>query len=87
MRLALSGAPAAPDLNPQPLPPGFVGEFRSLTPDITVTKGTDCVGTQSGVAGKLRKSAGGNPDLVFSPDPIYMQYSTSDDSDGDGIND
>jgi hypothetical protein len=64
VRLALSSVPAAPvpaDFNPQPLPPGFVAEFRALTPDATSVA--------------MRK-AGGGSDLVFSPDPIYMNYNT-----------
>jgi hypothetical protein len=75
VRLALSSMSAAPvpaDLNPQPPPPRFVAEVRSLTPDISVTKDTDWVGTHSGVGGEMRKAGGGNPDLVFSPDPINL---------------
>ncbi len=73
VRWALSSVSAAPvpaDLNPHSLPPGFAAEFRSLTPEITVTKTLDAVSTPN----ISMRNAGGGPDLVFRPDPIYLNY-------------
>lgn len=42
VRLALSSVPSGPvplDLNPQPLPPGFMAKVASVTPDATGARG------------------------------------------------